>query len=252
MRNKFYSYLKNKGINTKVMYIPLYKHPLFKNKIKRKFINSEFYYDNIICLPMHYALTNNNLNYILRIMNKFLKKYEKNKKVLVIAAHPDDETIGCGGTIKKHRKNNDKVYVLFMTNGISARTTNRKKILTRKKNLLEVSKILDFDVIKNLNLKDNQLDKFPLLKIIKEIEKVIKKIKPNIIYTHYENDLNVDHQVTYNATMTACRPLPNSSIKEINCFEILSSTDWSSNNLKRFNPNYFIDISNFITEKKNL
>ena len=108
-----------------------------------------------------------------------------------------------------------------MTNGISARTTNRKKILTRKKNLLEVSKILDFDVIKNLNLKDNQLDKFPLLKIIKEIEKVIKKIKPNIIYTHYENDLNVDHQVTYNATMTACRPLPNSSIKEINCFEIL-------------------------------
>ena len=77
IRDKFYSYLKNRGINTKVMYIPLYKHPLYKNKMKKKLINSEFYYNNIICLPMHYALTKNNLNYIIKIMRKFLNIYEK-------------------------------------------------------------------------------------------------------------------------------------------------------------------------------
>jgi N-acetylglucosamine malate deacetylase 1 len=175
---------------------------------------------------------------------------KKNKSVLVIAAHPDDETIGCGGTIKKHRVNKDIVNVIFMTNGISARTINKKKILKRKKDLVEVSKILDFKIIKTLNFKDNQLDSVPLLKIIKEIEKIIIKLKPDIIYTHYENDLNVDHQITYKATMTACRPSPNTSIKEINCFEILSSTDWSSNNLKRFNPNYYIDVKNFTESKK--
>jgi UDP-4-amino-4,6-dideoxy-N-acetyl-beta-L-altrosamine transaminase len=77
IRDDFYIYLKKKGINTKVMYIPLYKHPLYKNKSRSEYINSEFYYKNIICLPMHYALTKKNINYILKTIKFFLNKYEK-------------------------------------------------------------------------------------------------------------------------------------------------------------------------------
>jgi LmbE family N-acetylglucosaminyl deacetylase len=172
------------------------------------------------------------------------------KKILIIAAHPDDETIGCGGTIKKHIDINDQVYVLFMTNGISARSVSKKQITIRKENLKKVAKLLNYRIVDNFNLRDNEMDIYPLLKIVKKIEKIIKKLQPEIIYTHFENDLNIDHQITYKAVLTACRPVPNLSIKEINCFEVLSNTNWGFYNLQKFKPNYYVDISNFINAKK--
>ena len=97
---------------------------------------------------------------------------------------------------------------------------------------------------------DNQLDKIPLLKITQKIEDQIKKIEPDIIFTHFENDLNLDHQIINRAVVTATRPKPNHKLKKILLFETLSSTEWKfSNKAKVFNPNYFVDISKTINHK---
>jgi LmbE family N-acetylglucosaminyl deacetylase len=176
-----------------------------------------------------------------------LKLLKKNK-ILIIAAHPDDEMLGCGGTIIKLKEKNE-INVVFLTNGISARTINKKKAELRKNECLNLFKDLNLPKPIMLNFSDNQLDKIPLLKIIKKIELIIKKIQPNIIFTHYENCLNIDHQITYRATITACRPLKTNPVKTILCFEVLSSTDWAIFEKKSFQPNLYINITKQINNK---
>ena len=176
----------------------------------------------------------------------------KNNKILIVAAHPDDEIIGCGGTIIKF-KEKTQINVLFMSDGVSSRS-NKKKITKkniniRRRECLDLFKKLKLTKPVFLNFPDNQMDKIPLLKIVKKIEKYINKFKPNTIFTHFENCLNIDHRVTFNAVITACRPINNSSVKEILSFEIPSSTDWSLFNRKHFQPNYYIDISKEIKKK---
>ncbi len=175
-------------------------------------------------------------------------KLLKNNKILIIAAHPDDEILGCGGTILKLKKKN-KIKVIFLTNGVSARTKNKNKILKRKTECLSLFKYLNLEKPTFFNFPDNQLDKIPLLRIIKKLEKIIKNFKPKIIFTHFENCLNIDHRIAYKATITACRPLKDISVKEILSFEVLSSSDWAIFNKKNFHPNYFVKIDNQIKEK---
>lgn len=172
----------------------------------------------------------------------------KNKKILVIAAHPDDEILGCGGTIFKLKKNN-RFKIIFLTNGVSARSKNKDKILKRKKECEKLFKYLKIGKPTFFNLPDNQLDKLPLLKIVKEIEKVIKSFKPEIVFTHYENCLNIDHQIAYRATITACRPIKNVPVKKILSFEVLSSTEWGVFKKKTFQPNYYFEIDKEIKNK---
>lgn len=163
-------------------------------------------------------------------------------KILICVAHRDDETIGCGGAIYKHSINGDKVYCLSITDGVGARRGSTKKdILLRKKNSEKVSKILKFTWLDhNENFLDNELDSYPLLKIIRLIEKFKKKINPDIVYTHSNDDLNIDHRITSKATQTAFRPMFGENCKKLITFEIPSASDYS---VKRFNPNYFVDIS---------
>jgi LmbE family N-acetylglucosaminyl deacetylase len=170
--------------------------------------------------------------------------------VLVIAAHPDDETLGCGGTIQKLRKLGHQVYVMVFTDGESSREKNKKKIQKRKKQLIKVSKVLDFKLLKQCSFPDNELDKVSNLELVKKIEVAIKKINPQIILTHSNKDLNIDHRLINIATITACRPLPESNIQELLFFEIPSSSEWnfSSSNLN-FSPTKFFDIEKFIDKK---
>ncbi|MDA7733960.1 PIG-L family deacetylase [Candidatus Pelagibacter sp.] len=175
----------------------------------------------------------------------------KNKNVLVIAAHADDETLGCGGTIQKFKKLGHNVYVMVFTDGVSSRKKKlSKKINDRSKQLKKVSKLLNFKIFKQYNLPDNELDKISNLELVKKIEAAIIKISPEIILTHSSKDLNIDHQKISNATITACRPLPKSKIKQLLFFEIPSSSEWNFNsNVINFNPNKFYDISGFIEKK---
>jgi LmbE family N-acetylglucosaminyl deacetylase len=171
------------------------------------------------------------------------------KNILVCVAHRDDETIGCGATIYRHWKNGDKVFCLSMTDGVGARDKSQKKdIEIRKKGSILASKILKFTWLEhNEKFLDNQLDNYPLLKIVKLIEFFKNKINPDIVYTHSELDLNIDHKVVSQATLTAFRPLRGDKCQKIISFEVLSSSDYSIN---AFEPNYFIDISKFWSKKK--
>ena len=175
------------------------------------------------------------------------------KKVLVVAAHSDDDALGCGGTLIKLAHKGHEIHTIYFTDGVSSRKKgkdSKKKILKRKKHSLEASKILGIKTLKNFSYPDNQLDTVPLLKITRNIENAINKIKPDILFTHYENDLNVDHQVIFKAVLTATRPKPRLKLNKIFLFETLSSTEWKySIKKQQFNPNYFVDISKTINKK---
>ena len=165
-----------------------------------------------------------------------------NKKILIVAAHPDDEVLGCGGTIAKHVLNKDFVHLAFMSDGVSSRSNFSKlKLKSRLKASKLAQSILGISSAYYFNFPDNKMDTIPLLNIVQKLEPIIKKLKPEIVYTHHYNDLNVDHKITYAAVMTACRPLPKLSVREIYGFEILSSTEWSI--ASTFSPAHFVDIS---------
>ena len=169
-------------------------------------------------------------------------------KILAVVAHPDDEVIGCGGSLLKHQYNGDEINIMYMTDGESSRTSN-SKVFHRHKNAIDVCNFLNVKKKRFLNLPDNALDTFPLLSIIKIIKKEIDNIKPNIIYTHFSGDLNIDHSIISNAVMVACRPEPSNKVEKIYAFEVLSSTEWNFHKNQTFAPTYFNDISKFIKKK---
>jgi len=170
---------------------------------------------------------------------------------MVVAAHPDDEAIGCAGTIARHVANGDTVSVIFMTNGVSSRIGNEKdEIVERRNSAIDVSNMLGTTKPVFLDFPDNQMDSVVFLDIVKAIEKRVSIEKPSKIYTHFSGDLNVDHQITHKAVLTACRPQVATTVKEIYCFEILSSTEWSSITSPQFSPNVFVNISDFWEQKK--
>ena len=169
-----------------------------------------------------------------------------NKKVLIVAAHPDDEVLGCGGTMARHHKQGDEVHVVFMADGVSSRTKislSSTDIEVRNKAAAAACKILHAQPAHFFSFPDNRMDAIPLIDIVQQLEKLISSIAPETIYTHNGSDLNVDHRITHEAVMTACRPQPDYPVKEIYSFEILSSTEWISVVANRpFSPNYFVDI----------
>ena len=168
-------------------------------------------------------------------------------KILVICAHPDDETLGLGGTIVKNIKKGAKVYVLVFTEGESgAEKVLENQIKRRKGEFEKACNILGIHKTKFLDFEDQQLDNYLLLKLAKEIEIVIKEWKPNIIYTHFWGDMNQDHRQLFDATLIATRPSPWSKIDKILCYETPSSTEWGDGS---FRPNLFVDIEKELPTK---
>jgi LmbE family N-acetylglucosaminyl deacetylase len=173
------------------------------------------------------------------------------KKILVIAAHADDEVLGCGGTIAKHSASGDAVYALFMTDGVAARTIHSSDaVMERRTAAIEAAKILGLTESIQLDFPDNRMDSVPLLEIVKAVEGVVRRVQPDTVYTHHAGDLNIDHKITHQAAITACRPFPGSSVREIYAFEILSSTEWASPSPFCFLPTVYVDISDFVDIKK--
>lgn len=172
------------------------------------------------------------------------------RTVLVVAAHPDDEALGCAGTIIKHVRSGDKVHLLFMTNGTGARTDRTKEAKERMLMAQKASSIMGTSSIQFCDFPDNKMDSVPLLDVIKEIENTIDSIQPTRVYTHHSGDLNIDHQITHKAVITACRPQPGFSVKEILSFEVLSSSEWNSDRFNHFYPDTYVDVSEYLELKK--
>jgi len=175
------------------------------------------------------------------------------KKILIVAAHPDDEVLGCFGTVAKLIQEGYEAYTLILGEGKTSRGDTRE--LEDKKDEIEylnqeIKNANDMIGIKKVFIEsfpDNRFDSVDLLDIIKVILKVKDEIKPDIIFTHYQNDLNIDHQITYQAVITATRPMESECVKEIYSFEVLSSTEW--NYPLSFSPDVFFDIEDTIDLK---
>ena len=175
------------------------------------------------------------------------------KKVLIIVAHTDDESFGCGGLIKKLSTKKNIVKAISFTNGVSSRNRYENfDIKKRKLDSIKASKILGFKWLAQYDFPDNQMDKVSLLEIIKLIEFHKKKFLPETVITHNFYDLNIDHRTVAEATLTAFRPEPKSRCKEILTFETPSSTDFRMlKRSKNFIPNYFVDIEKYLDAKIN-
>lgn len=175
--------------------------------------------------------------------------------VLVVAAHPDDEVLGAGGMMQRHVAQRDQVFVLILGEGITSRYTNRAqtpKNEVRKLRTCSEKALKLLQVTKGFyrNFPDNRFDSVDLLDIIKEIESVKKQVGAQIVYTHHAGDLNIDHQITFQAVLTATRPVKTETVKQILSFEVPSSTEWNiSQHNNGFFPNVYFDISNYLNKK---
>lgn len=178
----------------------------------------------------------------------------KKNRVLVVVAHPDDEVLGCGGTVARLVKEGYEVYLLILGEGITSRDEKRdkskrgKELKELREQIYSANRIIGTQEVFIHDFPDNRFDTVPLLDIVKVIEKIKNKLKPDIIFTHYWEDLNIDHSITCRAVLTATRPLLDETVKEIYSFEILSSTEW--NCPLSFTPNVFFDISDTIGLKQ--
>lgn len=177
------------------------------------------------------------------------------RKVLVVAAHPDDEILGLGGTMKKLSNAGDGVECLILGEGLTSReempsNTDYKELDDLKCNTLESARIIGFRNVYFANLPDNRFDSIDLLDIVKVISNYIELLKPDVIYTHHYGDLNIDHRITFEAVLIAARPVLEYTVKEIYCFETPSSSEWNFQyGTNTFKPNVFIDIESTIHDK---
>ena len=179
----------------------------------------------------------------------------KNKRILLVAAHPDDELLGCGATINKLiNENNCKVRVVILGEGLTSRSDKRdtnkwkKQLKTHRENIENARLAIGYESVGIYDFPDNRFDSVALLDIVKIIEKEKEKFKPDIIFTHHGGDLNIDHQRTFEAVITSTRPLEDECVKTIITFETPSSTEWKASS----DPRYFIPNLFFVVSEKNL
>jgi N-acetylglucosamine malate deacetylase 1 len=172
------------------------------------------------------------------------------KMIAGIFSHPDDEVLGAGGALKKHSLNGDDVRILILSTGLTSREPAKDaEILELRKQAQASADVLGLTSIEFADFPDNKMDSVPLLDVVKRVEEFLDSFNATTIYTHHGNDLNIDHRITYQAVLTACRPLPGSGPREILACEINSATEWGDNTGNLFIPSDFLNIENTLKSK---
>ena len=169
-----------------------------------------------------------------------------NNRVLIVAVHPDDETLGCGGTLLRHKASGDEIHWIICTSCDSKDKTYE----SRKKEIAEVSKLYDFNSVHNLDLKATSVDEYSTFDLVNKFSKIINQVQPNIIYLPFKGDVHSDHRKIFEASYSCTKSFRYPYIKKIYMIETISETEFAPS-LKQdsFIPNTFIDISNYIEEK---
>ena len=168
----------------------------------------------------------------------------KNDRVLVVAPHPDDETIGMGGTIAKLVSLSIPVRVIFMSNGVTSRDVARETVESRNRAARNAMGLLGVNDFNFFDLPDNRFDSLPILEIAKLLESEVSNFKPTVVFAPYRYDLNIDHQIASEATSIAVRPKLSNNVRLYLNYEILSSTGWN-HAAPVFSPTVFVDIQNY-------
>lgn len=177
------------------------------------------------------------------------------KIICVIAAHADDEVLGCGGSISKFVEEGSFVHVLILADGESSRdglekTEIKKAINLRNKAARSANDVLGVSSLTMLNFPDNKMDSVDLLDVVKKVESFLVDLKPAMVITHNRSDVNIDHQICHQAVVVACRPQPGHSVRELLFMEVASSTEWAPySNGGNYSPNYWVDITQTIEKK---
>lgn len=177
------------------------------------------------------------------------------RRVLVVAAHPDDETIGCGGMMAALALQGASVHVVFLADGEGARSDSagaveESLVEARQRAACNAADALGAERPIFLGLPDNRLDSLPLLDVVKQVERVRDAVNPDTVLLHHGGDLNVDHRIAHVAAITAFRPLPGSAARRLLSFETLSSTEWATEACgPRFRPNMFLSIADVLERK---
>ena len=178
-----------------------------------------------------------------------------NKRVLVVAAHPDDEVLGCGATIARLASEGHSVHIAIVAEGVTSRHARREQANAEQLDRLHeharatAARMGARDVVL-FKLPDNRLDTVPLLDIVKLVEDLVAKLRPETIYTHHPGDLNVDHGIVFRAVMTATRPMADQCVRDIYAFEVASSTEWAFQQIQPcFRPTVFVEVSQTLESK---
>lgn len=178
-------------------------------------------------------------------------EFLQNKKIMIVVAHPDDELLGLGATMNKLiNEYGVKTHVVILGEGITSRSDQRdpeewkKELETHKKNIHSAKDMIGYHSVGIYDFPDNRFDTVALLDIVKVIEKEKNVFKPDVIFTHHGGDLNIDHQRTFEAVITATRPMEQENISTIIAFETPSGTEWrASTDPRHFVPNLFFGVS---------
>lgn len=176
------------------------------------------------------------------------------RSVLILAAHPDDEVLGCGGTIAKLADEGATIHVAFLADGVFSRDEDqemqRKGLLARRTAAQKACDILGVKSVSFDSFPDNRMDTIALLDITKAVEEQIVMHCPEMVFTHHAGDVNIDHRRLHEAVVTACRPQLGHPVKSLLCFEVPSSTEWQlPGSAPVFAPNWFVDISGTLDRK---
>lgn len=167
-------------------------------------------------------------------------------KILAVAVHPDDETLGCGGTLLKHKSNGDEIHWLICT----TIDKNHSYYEKREVEIEQATKMYGFDSVSNLRLKTMQIDEYTMSELIGKISKVVSEVKPDILYLPFHGDVHSDHRKIFEAAFSCTKSFRYPFIKKIYMMEVLSETEFApSLSSQSFIPNVFVDVSNFMDKK---
>jgi len=175
--------------------------------------------------------------------------------ILVVAAHPDDEVLGCGATIARLAQEGHAVSILILGEGITSRYAHREdadvtSIAALHARARGVCAHLGARDVALAGLPDNRFDSVPLLEIVKIVEAHVGRVRPEVVFTQHGGDLNVDHECTYRAVLTATRPLSGCPVRQLYAFEVGSSTEWAFQQFRPvFHPNLFVDVTDTLDRK---